>query len=104
MSNFNRGDARGCKIFLRDNSGNEEYPGRPVNTLSFPLTLNVELTQKAKINLIRNGNIIQSTKHAQKNAAWPITKPGVYRIEAYRRSGAWIYSNPFPVGQYPHLE
>ncbi|MCL2218406.1 MAG: hypothetical protein FWB94_00775, partial [Chitinispirillia bacterium] len=67
--------------------------------LSLPLTMNVKLTRKAKIMLIRNGKVIKST--SSKNAGWTITEPGVYRIEARRGGSAWIYSNPFPVGQYP---
>ncbi|MDR2578653.1 MAG: PHP domain-containing protein [Chitinispirillales bacterium] len=99
ISNFSRGDARGSKIFLRDESGAVEYPGRPVNDLSLPATINIELTQDAEIKLLRNGAAIQST--FGNAAAWPVTESGVYRIEARKRSGAWIYSNPFPVGQYP---
>jgi len=103
ISNFSRGDARGCKIFLRDNSGAIRCPGRPADAqqpLSFPITINAELTKKAKIKLLRNGKVIKTT--SSKTAAWQVTEPGVYRIEAYRGSGAWIYSNPFPVGQYPY--
>jgi hypothetical protein len=101
ISNYSRGDARGSKIFISDNTGAVRYPGRPAGTsqpLSFPITINAQLTQKAKIKLLRNGQAIQSA--SSKTAAWPVTEPGIYRIEAYR-SGAWIYSNPFPVGQYP---
>jgi hypothetical protein len=99
ISNFARGDARGSRIFLRDGQGNTEYPGRPSDNLSFPITVNAELSRKAKITLLRNGAAIQSTNG--KNAVWTIREPGVYRVEAYRRGGAWIYSNPLPVGKYP---
>ncbi|MDR0331780.1 MAG: hypothetical protein LBH93_08750 [Chitinispirillales bacterium] len=102
MSNFSRGDARGCKMFLRDETGAIQYPGRqtpPYAAPSFPITMNVELTRKAKITLVRNGKPIQSQK--AKSASWTIVDKGVYRIEAHRGRKAWIYSNPFPIGGYP---
>jgi hypothetical protein len=99
MSNYYRGDARGSRIYMRDGNSAVVYPGRTSEKLSFPMTMNVELPKKAHIKLLRNGSVIQSS--TGKNAAWPISEPGVYRIEAYRGGGAWIYSNPFPVGQYP---
>jgi len=103
ISNFSRGDARGSKIFLTDKDGAARYPGRWESNdqppPSFPMTMRVELTHKAKIVLIRNGQTVQSAKATSVN--WEISENGVYRVEAYRNSGAWIYSNPFPVGNYP---
>jgi hypothetical protein len=102
ISNFSRGDARGSKILLTDGNGAVRYPGRaePVDQPpSFPMKIRAELTHKANIALIRNGRSIQST--IAKSAEWEISESGVYRIEAYRGSGPWIYSNPFPVGNYP---
>jgi len=106
MSNFSRGDAKGSKFLLTDSKGGSVCPGRcdpdgPVNTIepSFPMKITAELPRKAKIVLIRNGQILQST--TAKKAEWTISETGVYRIEAYRGSGAWIYTNPFPVGKYP---
>ena len=99
ISNFRLGDARGAKFFLQSENGDIEYPGRPSSGASLPAAINVNLPQKAKIHLLRNGEVIQ-TAFANK-AQWPVREPGVYRIEAYKRSSAWIYSNPFPVGKYP---
>ncbi|MCL2184140.1 MAG: PHP domain-containing protein, partial [Chitinispirillia bacterium] len=62
ISNYSRGDARGCKIFLSDNNGAIQYPGLWKDAqppLSLPLTMNVKLTRKAKIMLIRNGKVIK---------------------------------------------
>ncbi|MDR0307313.1 MAG: PHP domain-containing protein [Chitinispirillales bacterium] len=99
ISNFRLGDARGTQIFLQNENGRLEYPGYPSAAINPPSTINVNLPHKAKIRLLRNGSTIQEifTNKAQ----WPIAKPGVYRIEVYKRSSAWIYSNPFPVGKYP---
>ncbi|GBU21351.1 hypothetical protein R80B4_01240 [Fibrobacteres bacterium R8-0-B4] len=112
ISNFSRGDARGSKILLTDGDGEVRYPGRweqgdspessnssSINEPSFPMKITVELTHKAKIVLIRNGQPVRSAK--AKNVEWELSEKGLYRIEAYRGTGAWIYSNPFPVGGYP---
>jgi len=103
VSNFSRGDARGCKFFLTDKNGTVRYPGRWESDdhppPAFPMKLRAELTQKAKIALIRNGQAVRTAK--AKVAEWDIEETGVYRVEAHRGSGAWIYSNPFPVGGYP---
>jgi len=106
MSNFSRGDAKGSKFLLTDQNGASVYPGSrnqdgPANTAepAFPMKITAELTRKAKILLIRNGETIQSA--TAKNAEWAISETGIYRIEAYRGSSAWIYTNPFPVGKYP---
>jgi len=100
VSNFYRGDARGARIFLRGADGAVEYPGRPTRAPTIlPATLNVELPRKARIVLLRNG--VETEAAAGKSAAWTITERGVYRVEAYKGRHAWIYSNPFPVGEYP---
>jgi hypothetical protein len=107
MSNFSRGDARGSRILLTGGDGVARYPGRrdPSDDLAgaaappFRLTMRVELTHKAKIVLIRNGK--QVRRASASRAEWEISENGVYRVEAYRGGGAWIYSNPFPVGGYP---
>ncbi len=101
ISNFSRGDAKGSKIIMTDKTGAVRYPGRrePNDSTHFPMKIRVELTDKAKIVLIRNGQRMQSATAA--SAEWEINENGVYRVEAYRVSGAWIYSNPFPVGEYP---
>ena len=99
ISNYCTGDAKGCKIILRDNSDNVEYPGVPTNNLKLPMMMEVSLTEKAEIRLIRNGEVVQSATNTA--AEWTITETGVYRVEAYKQNRAWIYSNPFPVGRYP---
>jgi hypothetical protein len=111
MSNFRRGDARGGRIYLRYADGAERYPGRASDDRLLAdskllaggspsaITMNVELPEKARIELLRNGEVIQSA--SGKSAAWPVSAPGVYRVEARRGGNAWIYSNPFPVGRYP---
>jgi len=99
VSNFYRGDARGTRIFLQDAKNVVEYPGRPANTPTFPVTLSAKFPKKARIVLLRNGVVAE--EFIGKSVEWPITEPGVYRVEAYKGRHAWIYSNPFPIGAYP---
>ncbi|MDR2693678.1 MAG: CehA/McbA family metallohydrolase [Chitinispirillales bacterium] len=106
ISNFSRGDARGSRILLTDGDGAVRYPGRcdsddlsGAAEPSFPMKISVELTHKANIALIHNGRKVRSAK--AKGVAWEVSEKGLYRVEAHRGTGAWIYSNPFPVGGYP---
>jgi len=103
ISNFSRGDAKGSKIFMTDKNGAKLLPGRrdPAESAnaSLPMKIIVELTRNAKIILIHNGQPIRST--VSDKAEWEITEKGAYRVEAYRNGGAWVYSNPFPIGEYP---
>jgi len=108
ISNFSHGDAKGSNFILTDGNGEVRYPGRYVyndkdstdkSTPSFPMKINIDLNHKAKIVLIHNGRPTQST--IANKAEWTISDTGVYRIEVYKGSSAWIFSNPFPVGNYP---
>jgi hypothetical protein len=98
ISNFRRGDARGSLFYIENKDGTIEGPGKSPNT-SIPATLNVKLPEKAEIHLIANG-LYEKTIKGNK-AQFKIESKGIYRIEVTRRSKAWIYSNPFPVGAYP---
>ena len=102
ISNFNRGDAYGSEIFLwNEKRGMIQYPGRQTEVLSLPMTMVVRLPHRARIVLLRNGQVVRSA--SGKKVEWPIDETGVYRVEVYKGSRAWIYSNPFPVGKYPIL-
>ena len=99
ISNFRRGDARGTRMFAQLPSGELLPPGRPTRPVEPPLTLLVSLPRKAEIRCVRNGSVWQSANAS--SARFEIDATGVYRIEAYLKRRAWIYSNPFPVGSYP---
>jgi hypothetical protein len=98
FSNFRRGDARGSLFYIEHQDGSIRGPGRYDNS-SHPELLNVILPERAEIHLIVNGEKQKTTMGSK--AEFKITSTGVYRIEVTRKSKAWIYSNPFPVGQYP---
>lgn len=54
--------------------------------------LGVQLPAKAEMRLIRDGREIQRSQ----GCSWtqPLTEPGVYRVEAWRKGKPWIFSNP----------
>ncbi|NLG17534.1 MAG: histidinol-phosphatase [Fibrobacter sp.] len=98
FSNYRRGDARGARFYLRNNEGQMILPGKAAS-FSLPSMLFVEIPQRGSIHLIADGKRVK-TVHGSK-AEFQISKQGIYRIEVYRKTKAWIYSNPFPVGSYP---
>ncbi|MFP4163190.1 MAG: PHP domain-containing protein [Chitinispirillaceae bacterium] len=104
ISNYRKGDARGSRIFMKDSKGHLISPGYRKGNASttLPLELSVVIPQKADIHLFRNGKRIKVCK--SDNTLFTIAQEGVYRVEVYKGSSAWIYSNPFPVGNYPFLD
>jgi len=55
------------------------------------------LPAPAECRLVRNGEVIDIRKVSQEYV-WPVTQPGIYRLECYRRylgkKRGWIFSNP----------
>jgi hypothetical protein len=98
ISNFRQGDARGSRFFIKNKNGTIGFPGKTVPA-SIPAVLYASIPEKADIHLIENG--IRKETISSSSAEYEITKPGVYRIEVTKKSKAWIYTNPFPVGMYP---
>lgn len=96
---YRRGDARGTLITLIDNNNREFFSGEINEEVELPAKISVKIPSFATISLIRNGDTISTIKST--NALFEIDKKGVYRIEVYKREDAWIYSNPFPIGEYP---
>jgi len=88
----------GSCFFLQHKNGHISLPGVQ-KSYSLPARLMVEIPEKGRIILIANGKAINHTDG--KTAAFEIEKEGIYRIEVYKKSKAWIYSNPFPIGCYP---
>jgi len=64
------------------------------------VTLQAKLPSAAEIRLLKNGQVIQTSKNKM-SCTHITTEPGVYRVEAYRRYlgklRGWIYSNPIYV-------
>lgn len=99
VSNYRRGDARGARMYFKDDKRITMCPGNHHYVPRLPGTLSVELPEAAQIKLLRNGAVAAAVEGTQ--ACFPIHQQGVYRIEVFRGQNAWIYSNPFPLGEYP---
>lgn len=95
ISNYRWGDARGSKMILAYSDGRRFLPGRAIPHSAVPEAIHVNFPEKSEIYLIRNGTVQERANG--KNAVFPVKKNGIYRIEAYRKNRAWIYSNPFPI-------
>jgi hypothetical protein len=65
-------------------------------TLDGRTVLRTQVPQPCRLDLYHDGLRIQSLE-ADRPIAIPITKPGVYRIEAFRDNELWILSNPIYV-------
>lgn len=69
--------------------------------LASGLTLTASLPGAATLRLFRNGELRAET--IGRSAAWPVTEPGVYRLEAYVPLAGelrpWVFSNPIYVRQ-----
>jgi hypothetical protein len=94
VSNYRRGDARGARFYYRElQSERRWWPGRSLEQIHLPGFMHVELPERAQIRLVRDGNVVASS--SGRTVSLPVREPGVYRIEAYRKRGAWVYTNPF---------
>jgi hypothetical protein len=98
ISNFRRGDARGSRFYIEYADGSTEGPGRS-QSRPLPAVITAILPEKGEIHLIVNGKREKTVNGF--NAQFKIESTGIYRIEVTKKSKAWIYSNPFPVGSYP---
>lgn len=101
FSNYRRADARGTKFYIDYNNGNRALPGKS-SLYSLPAQITVEIPEKGIIHLIADGKKVHTV--IGNKAEFDINREGIYRIEVYRKSKAWIYSNPFPVGNYPFVK
>ena len=86
---------RGFRFFAASDKGKLEMGES--GSLEHGQNLTIHLPAPAECRLIRNGKLVDSRKVAQ-DYSWPVTQPGVYRLECYRRylgkKRGWIFSNP----------
>jgi len=90
VSNYYHGDATGFRFFAE--FGNKKIQmGEEVQSEK-PVTLNVFLPGKtADIRLIYNGKLVESLKNIE--ARFVVREKGIYRVEVFLESHAWIFSN-----------
>jgi len=75
-------------------------------TIRFGATLQIHTPQKASIVVLHNGSPIHTWENAT-HAVLPVTRAGVYRVEAYRyfkgRVRGWIFSNPIYLSEIQEI-
>ncbi|MBN1779954.1 CehA/McbA family metallohydrolase [bacterium] len=93
ISNHSLGDA--CDFRFSAVSSDKCYPmgSRLVNEP--PVRLLASMPAKASIRLLWNGSIIREA--GARVLEHQVIRPGVYRIEVFRKRRGWIYSNPIVV-------
>ena len=60
------------------------------------VTLKTVLPERATVKIIRNGSVVAQTD--SKTLEFRATDPGLYRVEAWKGSRGWIFSNHIRVG------
>jgi len=91
----NLAPAKGFRFYFQGEAGNKAIMGEEI---PFEKGLvRVECPCKGKIRIVRNGSVWVTAQERGLEAQ--ITRPGVYRVEVYRRFFAfgwrpWIFSNP----------
>jgi hypothetical protein len=85
-------------VFWASSGGKEVTMGEELE-LEGTARLQVELPARAKVRLLRDGNPIAQARDTRLSCI--CARPGVYRVEAYRRFAGrqrgWIFSNPIYV-------
>jgi len=81
-------------VFYIENASEKVYCGGFIK-LDECSKMIIELSRKADIRIIHNGNLIQ--QQTAKKIEYPIVDRGKYRIEAYYKKMPWIFSNPIVV-------
>lgn len=90
VANSYHGNAKGFK-FIGENNGKIFQMGDTINKKG-KVKLNVTLPNKtAEIRLIYNGKLISTVEDSE--AVFIVNKVGIYRVEVYINTKAWIFSN-----------
>lgn len=65
--------------------------GDTVSLAAGPLTFSAEVPLDAELHLIHDGRILAKSLRLLRHT---VTRPGVYRLEGYRKGRPWLYTNP----------
>ena len=77
--------------FFAERNGERAEIGATVALAGQPITFHADAGCDADVQLIHNGRIVIRGLQALRHT---VSKPGVYRLEGYRRGRAWLYTNP----------
>jgi hypothetical protein len=91
VANDYHAESKGFEFYAE--SGNQKYymGETPEFTSDMKLVINLP-AEKAEIRIIRNGKLY--AKAESSNYEMKVKSRGVYRVEVFHNSNAWIYSNP----------
>jgi hypothetical protein len=96
IGNFYHADTKGFRFFAE--AGDRIYQmGEAIPTTPKKARFRVNLPNViGEINLVKNGEVIDSTIGSE--SIWEIVNHGIYRVEVYLDSNAWIFSNHIRFG------
>lgn len=77
--------------FFAERAGERHEIGATVALAGQPLTIHADVGCDADVQLIWNGRVLARGLKALRQT---VVEPGIYRLEAYRRGRAWLYTNP----------
>lgn len=80
--------------FYAEYGGRRFMMGDTATRRDLPLTFHADMGCDADVQLIYNGRVAARGLRLLRHT---VTQAGVYRLEAYRRGRAWVYTNPIYV-------
>jgi hypothetical protein len=94
---LNRLDGDIAGIPLVATRGDERWSSGDMPSLAGgPITMLADVERQASIRLLHNGRLVCC---GTRSLGHTVNEPGVYRLEAYHRSGRpWLFTNPIYVG------
>ena len=94
FANIRWGNPKGFE-FSVNNSTVRVMAGETID-LDNQTKLIVSLPKAGTIKIVGNGQLLAETK--AENMEYTVTRPGVYRVEVWRKKRGWIFSNHIRVG------
>jgi len=91
---INRVWSKSYPLFYIENSQKKAYPGESIN-LDGSTKAVVEISKKAKIRLVHNGNVVMENDGHK--LVFDDLKPGKCRVEVYFKNRPWIFTNPIHI-------
>jgi len=83
-------------VFQAERGAAHYAPGDSPSLRDGPLAIAADAGRAADLRLIHNGRVVAVARRALRYNAH---EPGVYRLEGYRKSRPWLFTNPIYVTQ-----
>jgi hypothetical protein len=81
-------------VFHAEQGANRYAPGADACLRNGPLTIVADAGRMAALRLIHNGRAVAA---GRRKLRYELHKPGVYRLEGYRKGQPWLFTNPIYV-------